>query len=91
MQMSADLMDRLPSFESPDDYYKGITVREASLWAVKADESVTIETRINCFAHCRVSKDPASTITDQPAEENQELRDFTSVFEDEEDPFETEE
>ena len=91
MQMSADLMDRLPSFESADDYYKGITVWEASLWTVKADESVTVQTRVNCFAHCKVTKDPAPAMTDQPAENNQELHDFSVLFDDEEDPFEIEE
>ena len=91
MQMSADLMDRLPSFATADDYYKGITLWEASLWTVKADESVTVRTRVNCFAHCRVSKDSTPPMTDQAAENIQELQDFTVVFDDEDDPFEIEE
>ena len=91
MQMSADLMSRLPSFTSADDYYKGITVWEASLWAVKADESVTVKTRVNCFAHCKVCKDSVPPMTNLPVENDQGLHDFTVVFDDEDDPFETEE
>ena len=84
-------MDRLPSFKSADEYYKGITVWEASLWVVKADESVTVETRVNCFAHCRVASEDALSMVDPPVVNEQELLDFTVIFDDEEDPFDIEE
>ena len=92
MQMSDDLMDRLPSYKSADEYYKGVTVWEASLWAVKADESVTVKTRVNCFAHCKVATDLAAlSVIPEPTTTDQVLQDFSVVFDDEEDPFEMDE
>ena len=86
------MTQRLPSYKSADEYYKGVTVWEASLWAVKADESVTVKTRVNCFAHCKVATDLAAlSVIPEPTTTDQVLQDFSVVFDDEEDPFEMDE
>ena len=89
LQMGEDLLNRLPSCRSADDYFKEITLWEACLWTVKADESVTVQTRVNCFVHCKVCKDPSPSISESPAECPQDQHDWTVVFEEEDDPFET--
>ncbi|GAU97015.1 hypothetical protein RvY_08378 [Ramazzottius varieornatus] len=52
--MASDLFSRLRTFECVDDYYKGVTLLEACLWTVEADKAITTETRVNCFAQCRI-------------------------------------
>ena len=88
LQMGEDLLTRLPTCRSADDYFKEITLWEACLWTVKADESVTVQTRVNCFAHCKVCKEPPSLMAEEPAESQRDQHDWTVVFEEEDDPFE---
>ncbi|GAU94695.1 hypothetical protein RvY_06420 [Ramazzottius varieornatus] len=86
--MASDLFSRLRTFECVDDYYKGVTLLEACLWTVEADKAITTETRVNCFAQCRIGQ-KIPTVTTEATEEVSQ-RDWTVTFDDEDDPFDLE-
>ena len=87
LEMGADLLNRLPSCQSADDYFKGINLWEAASWTVKADESVTVQTRVNCFRHCRVCQDPVPILDGLIDVDEPDQHDWSVIFDEEDDPF----
>ena len=54
---------------------------------MKVDESVTAETRVNCFRHCRVCQDSVPILDGLIDVDEPEQHDWSVVLDEEDDPF----